>query len=143
MVSRALSIRFQTSVCLSSRHFVSSKTQNSNIVKVSLVSTSKAAALRNGEGGKACDDCDSNFADKKSLVKHKRNKHQVYQCSQCGESTIGYYSMASHTKRHHYKEPVFYCNCGRTREKRFDQVSELMHFLQELLNPMLKIEMTN
>ena len=104
---------------ISSQQRVYHPPQDSNIVKVPLVFTSKAAALQNGEGRTACDDCGSNFTDKKSLVKHKRNMHQVYQCSQCGERTIGYYSMASHTKRRHYKEPVFYCNCGRTfAEKR-------------------------
>ena len=104
---------------ISSQQRVYRPPPNSNIVKVPLVSTSKATALHNGEGGEVCDDCDSNFADNKSLVKHKRNMHQVYQCSQCGESTIGYYSMASHTKKRHHKEPVFYCNCGRNfAEKR-------------------------
>ena len=66
-----------------------------------------------------CSDCDTKFADNKSLVKHTRNQHQVYQCSKCGESTVGYYRMASHTKRNHSKEPVFFCNCGRNfSEKR-------------------------
>ena len=70
-------------------------------------------------GAILCADCDSQFADNKSLVKHTRNQHQVYQCSKCGESTVGYYRMASHTKKKHSKEPVFFCNCGRNfSEKR-------------------------
>ena len=44
-----------------------------------------------GDKSMLCSDCDSEFADHKSLVKHTRNQHQVYQCSKCGESTVGYY----------------------------------------------------
>ena len=119
-LSRADDARqYAAGLCDISQQRVYRPPPNSNIVKVPLVSTSKATALHNGVGGEECDDCDSNFADNKSLVKHKRNMHQVYQCSQCGESTIGYYSMASHTKKRHHKEPVFYCNCGRNfAEKR-------------------------
>ena len=119
-LSRAANARQYVGLCdISNQQRVYRPPPDSNIVKVPLVSTNKASALHNGDGGEVCDDCDSNFADNKSLVKHKRNLHQVYQCSQCGESTIGYYSMASHTKRRHYKEPVFYCNCGRNfAEKR-------------------------
>lgn len=66
-----------------------------------------------------CSECDTQFHDNKSLVKHTRNQHQVYQCSKCGEQTTGYYRMASHTKKNHSKEPVFYCQCGRNfSEKR-------------------------
>ena len=104
---------------------------NSIFIKVPQVS-----AVTN-ERAMLCDDCESKFADRKSLVKHTRNQHQVhtkqtknpcpfirfpfqiYQCHQCGESTVGYYRMASHTKKNHSKEPVFYCNCGRNfSEKR-------------------------
>ena len=49
--------------------------------------------------GSACSQCDTTFSDNKSLVKHTRNQHQVYQCSKCGESTVGYYRMASHAKK--------------------------------------------
>ena len=52
-----------------------------------------------GPGLSLCSQCDSQFADNKSLVKHTRNQHQVYQCSKCGESTVGYYRMASHAKK--------------------------------------------
>merc|ERR1719318_2279015 len=66
-----------------------------------------------------CSECDTQFHDNKSLVKHTRNQHQVYQCSKCGESTVGYYRMASHAKKNHSKEPSLYCTCGRTfSEKR-------------------------
>ena len=50
-------------------------------------------------GPAACQQCDTTFSDNKSLVKHTRNQHQVYQCSKCGESTVGYYRMASHAKK--------------------------------------------
>jgi len=69
--------------------------------------------------GSLCSQCSSSFSDNKSLVKHTRNQHQVYQCSKCGESTVGYYRMASHAKKNHSKEPSLYCPCGRTfSEKR-------------------------
>jgi len=72
-----------------------------------------------GAGSSACQQCDTIFSDNKSLVKHTRNQHQVYQCSKCGESTVGYYRMASHAKKNHSKEPSLYCPCGRTfSEKR-------------------------
>lgn len=72
-----------------------------------------------GPGLSLCTQCDSQFADNKSLVKHTRNQHQVYQCSKCGESTVGYYRMASHAKKNHSKEPSLFCPCGRTfSEKR-------------------------
>merc|ERR1719318_2211629 len=48
-----------------------------------------------------CSECDSQFQDSKSLVKHTRNQHQTYQCNKCGEETVGYYRMASHTKKNH------------------------------------------
>jgi len=86
---------------------------NSFLVKVPPLSQSSNSTVL------LCSDCDTQFADNKSLVKHTRNQHQVYQCSKCGESTVGYYRMASHTKRNHSKEPVFFCNCGRNfSEKR-------------------------
>jgi len=66
-----------------------------------------------------CSECDTQFHDNKSLIKHTRNQHQVYQCNKCGEETVGYYRMASHTKKNHSKEPAFYCQCGRNfSEKR-------------------------
>eukprot|EP00092_Neocalanus_flemingeri_P029863 GFUD01032426.1.p1 GENE.GFUD01032426.1~~GFUD01032426.1.p1 ORF type:complete len:514 (+),score=115.95 GFUD01032426.1:46-1587(+) len=66
-----------------------------------------------------CSECDTQFHDSKSLVKHTRNQHQVYQCSKCGENTVGYYRMASHTKKNHSREPAFFCQCGRNfSEKR-------------------------
>ena len=84
-----------------------------------------------------CGECDHTFADRKGLVQHMRNSHQVhnegntgigpvlpiliqvYQCYMCAEKTIGYYRMASHTKKNHAKEPIFNCNCGRNfAEKR-------------------------
>jgi len=61
----------------------------------------------------ACPECSSNFRDAKALLKHKRNHHQVYNCKECGEKAIGYYKMASHSKRMHSKEPLFHCECGR------------------------------
>ena len=66
-----------------------------------------------------CSECDSQFHDSKSLVKHTRNQHQAYQCNKCGEETVGYYRMATHTKKNHSKEPAFFCQCGRNfSEKR-------------------------
>ena len=72
-----------------------------------------------GECSLFCSKCDSQFHDNKSLVKHTRNQHQVYSCNKCGEQTVGYYRMASHTKKNHSKEPAFFCPCGRNfSEKR-------------------------
>jgi len=66
-----------------------------------------------------CSECDTQFHDSKSLVKHTRNQHQMYQCNKCGEETVGYYRMATHTKKNHSKEPAFFCQCGRNfSEKR-------------------------
>jgi len=66
-----------------------------------------------------CSECDDQFYDNKSLLKHTRNQHKVYQCIKCGENTVGYYRMASHTKKNHSKEPAFFCQCGRNfSEKR-------------------------
>jgi len=66
-----------------------------------------------------CTECDTQFHDSKTLGKHTRNQHNVYKCDKCGEETVGYYRMASHNKKNHSKEPIFFCMCGRTfAEKR-------------------------
>jgi len=66
-----------------------------------------------------CTECDTQFHDSKTLGKHTRNQHNVYRCEKCGEKTVGYYRMASHNKKNHSKEPIFFCMCGRTfAEKR-------------------------
>ena len=66
-----------------------------------------------------CTECDTQFHDSKTLGKHTRNQHNVYSCEKCGEKTVGYYRMASHNKKNHSKEPIFFCMCGRTfAEKR-------------------------
>jgi len=92
---------------------------NTYVVRVPLKQESSPTYLPPGSGQDTpsfvmCEDCDDRFADRRTLVKHARNSHQVYQCSKCGVKTEGYYRMASHSKRFHPKEPVIKCNCGRT-----------------------------
>jgi len=60
-----------------------------------------------------CSDCGTTRNDQKSLIKHKRNTHQIYICKECGDQNVGYYQMATHTKKMHQKEPVYFCECGR------------------------------
>lgn len=68
-----------------------------------------------GSGGEQtqCKDCSAMFKDPKQLIKHKRNHHQIYKCKECGEQATGYYKMASHSKKVHSKEPLYFCECGR------------------------------
>jgi len=81
--------------------------------------TSSATSPPNMKTSLLCTECDTQFHDSKTLGKHTRNQHNVYRCEKCGEKTVGYYRMASHNKKNHSKEPIFFCMCGRTfAEKR-------------------------
>jgi len=60
-----------------------------------------------------CIDCKSKFRDAKLLTKHRRNHHHLYVCKSCGKQVVGYYKMASHSKKEHSKDPIFFCECGR------------------------------
>jgi len=65
------------------------------------------------ETDNSCSECSNRFRDSKQLLKHRRNHHQMYICKECGEKMVGYYKMASHSKKVHSKEPIYFCECGR------------------------------
>ena len=122
---------------------------NSILIKVPQVS-----AVTN-ERAMLCDDCDSKFADRKSLVKHTRNQHQVHRnqtrnpCSR--GDTDPFYPISfsdlpvPSVRREHHRllqdgEPhqeeslqgagiLLQLRPQLLREKRFDQTPKLLHFL--------------
>lgn len=83
-----------------------------------------------------CDQCQSNFANKKLLRRHKRIVHSEnppHVCKECGRSCRGPAELVIH-QRIHSKEKPFICDCGKT----FAQKSQLndhvhkVHYLKRI-----------